>query len=272
MEFRLGPAAIAAGHRLFAFDSIGSTNAEALARARDGDPGAAWFVSSAQSAGRGRRGRAWATPPGNLAATHLVVTDWAPERAAMLGFVAGLALVDALARLAPSVRPGVAVDGAAAGRDRFVLKWPNDVLADGAKLSGILLEAEAITGGRRAIAAGIGVNVLDAPEGLPYPATSLAGLGAEVDAARLFEALSEAWVPRAAALAEGGFAAIRDAWLAHAAGLGGPAAVRVGERVVTGTFETIDESGRLIVRESSGARATVTAGDVHFGVAATVAS
>lgn len=269
MEFRLGRAATAAGHRLFGYDTVGSTNAEALSHARAGDPGRAWFVSAAQSAGRGRRGRSWATPPGNLAATHLVVTSDPPERAAMLGFVAGLALVEALAAVAPGVRAGVALDAATAGADRFALKWPNDVLADGAKLAGILLEAELLGDGRRAVAVGIGVNVAHAPEGLPYPATSLAALGATADAAALFEALAEAWVPRAEALAAGGFAAIRADWLAHASGLGGPAAVRLGERVLSGTFETIDDGGRLVLREPSGRSATVTAGDVHFGVAAT---
>src|ERR1700727_3534493 len=135
MVFSLGPRAVSAGYRLAAFDSIGSTNAEALARARDGERGPIWFVTSEQTAGRGRRHRAWIAPRGNLASSVLEVIDVAPATAATLGFAAGLALEAALRAVAGPA--GI----------EFSLKWPNDVLAGQAKLTGILLEAEAGPGG-----------------------------------------------------------------------------------------------------------------------------
>ncbi len=99
MAFSLGPRAISAGYRLAAFDQIGSTNAEALARARDGERGPIWFVTSEQTAGRGRRHRPWIAPRGNLASSILEVMDVSPAVAATLGFAAGLALEAALRKV-----------------------------------------------------------------------------------------------------------------------------------------------------------------------------
>src|SRR5947207_1682566 len=180
MAFSLGPRASSAGYRLAAFDHIGSTNAEAMARARDGERGPMWFVTSEQTAGRGRRHRPWIAPRGNLAASVLEVMDVPPPLAATLGFAAGLALVAALQSAEPE-------------EVKFTLKWPNDVMADGKKLAGILLEAEAV-GDRLAVVTGIGTNVVAAPEGTPTPATSLRALGIELGAEHLFAALSDAWV------------------------------------------------------------------------------
>ncbi len=135
-------------------------------------------------------GRAWETPTGNLAASLMIVPDCDPAIAATLGFVAGVALNRALAATLPAgiVRQGL--DGAA----RVALKWPNDVLADGAKLAGILLEAQKRPDGRHAVVIGFGVNIVSAPSGLPYPATSLNGLGADISAETIFSALAEEWV------------------------------------------------------------------------------
>ena len=192
--------------------------------------------------------------------------------AATLGFVAGLALSDALAAIVPNGRIGIGVDGGQAanpGRGRFELKWPNDVLADGAKLAGILLESAQLDGGRYALAIGIGVNVVAHPEGLPYPATSLAALGAEVDAEVLFLALSDAWTSNARDWDEGrGLARIRKNWLARAAGLGSDVAVRVDGNVVRGIFETIDDDCRFVIRSRGGEVIRIAAGDVHFGAVA----
>src|SRR6266478_1621734 len=99
MAFSLGPRASSAGYRLTAFDQTGSTNAEAMARARDGERGPIWFVTSEQTAGRGRRQRAWIAPRGNLASSILEVMDVPPATAATLGFAAGLALENALQKL-----------------------------------------------------------------------------------------------------------------------------------------------------------------------------
>ncbi len=273
MAFVLAPTAAHDGYRLEAHDTVGSTNALALEHARAGDPGKLWVVSKRQESGRGRRGRAWATPHGNLAATLLMLPGGDLKLAATLGFVAGLALSDALDAVVPKGRIAVAVDGASAGRNRFELKWPNDVLASGAKLAGILLESTTLEGGRFAVAVGIGVNVVAYPEGLAYPATSLAALGSDCDAETLFLALCDAWSGNARLWDEGrGLADIRRRWLDRAAGLGGEVAVRVDGEVVRGTFETIDEDCRFVVRRSDGAMLTVAAGDVHFGAVASASA
>src|SRR5215469_11073293 len=142
MPFTLGPRAASAGYRLAAFDRIDSTNAEALSRAHEGERGPIWFVTSEQTAGRGRRHRPWIAPRGNLASSILEVLDTAPAVAATLGFAAGLALEAALRRLSVE-----AVLRAPDADDlKFWLKWPNDVLAGRQKLAGILLEAEAVNG------------------------------------------------------------------------------------------------------------------------------
>jgi len=274
MGFALGNEARQAGYRLAAFPEVGSTNAEALAAARAGNASRTWFVSDRQTAGRGRRGRPWETPRGNLAAT-LLMTQPDPAAAASLGFVAGLALDAALRQAAPSLAVRIALDGldpGSAGEGaRLRLKWPNDVLVDGAKLAGILLEGEAIPGGAFAVAIGIGVNVTHAPEGLPYPAVALRSLGMPLDAPALFAALSDAWAGLERLWASGGgFPVIRRLWLERAAGLGERVAVQLGSETLAGIFETIDESGRLVVHMADGSRRTIAAGEVHFGAVATV--
>ncbi|MEW9836961.1 biotin--[acetyl-CoA-carboxylase] ligase [Mesorhizobium marinum] len=267
MTFSLAPTAIAAGYRLEAHDSVGSTNAIALERAANEDRGRLWVVSKRQESGRGRRGRAWATPEGNLAATLLLVEDYNLKLAATLGFVAGLALADALAAVVPN-RIAVAVDGGGGRGDRFELKWPNDVLANGAKLAGILLESSLRPGNRVALAIGIGVNVVAHPEDVPYPATSLRALGFPGNAETLFLALSDAWAENVRIWNGGaGMADIRQRWLDRAAGLGSEVAVRVDGNVVRGVFETIDEDCRFVIR-ANGDIIKIAAGDVHFGAVA----
>jgi BirA family transcriptional regulator, biotin operon repressor / biotin---[acetyl-CoA-carboxylase] ligase len=269
MAFSLAPTASLDGYRLEAHDTVGSTNALALERVKEGDSGRLWIVSKRQESGRGRRGRAWETPFGNLAATLLWVGEGELKRAATLGFVAGLALSDALAAVVPQERIGIGVDGGGQGGSRFELKWPNDVLAGGAKLAGILLESSLVAEGRYALAIGIGVNVVAHPQGLPYPATSLAALGSKADAETLFLALSDAWAANARDWDEGrGLARIRNRWLARAAGLGSDVAVRVDGNVVRGVFETIDDDCRFVIRSPSGEEVRIAAGDVHFGAVA----
>lgn len=276
MAFSLAPTATAAGYRLEAHDSVGSTNALALEHAAGGDQGRLWIVSKKQESGRGRRGRVWATPEGNLAATLLLVEPFDLKLAATLGFVAGLALADALDAVVPNGRIAIAPDGGGAGRgagkapggDRFELKWPNDVLASGAKLAGILLESSLLPGNRAALAIGIGVNVVAYPEDVPYPATSLRALGFKGDAEDLFVALSDAWADNIAVWRGGtGLTEIRQRWLSRAAGLGSEVAVRVDGNIVRGVFETIDEDCRFVIR-TGGELVKIAAGDVHFGAVA----
>ena len=265
MAFSLGSRAKSAGYRLATFDQIGSTNAEAMSCARDGVAGPMWFVTAEQTAGRGRRNRAWSSPRGNLYSSVLETMDVAPPVAATLGFAAGLAIEQALqkASLEASLR--------SAGSDhmKFSLKWPNDVLAGRQKLTGILLEAEAVASGRLAVVVGIGTNVVSAPEGTPTPATSLAALGIQIGAEELFALLSDAWAEFRGIWDDGrGFGEIRRLWLARAAGLGERVAIKTGNATLEGTFDTLDENGCMIVRTPDGQRLPITAGDVYFGSAA----
>lgn len=260
--FALAPVAVTEGYRLEFFPVVGSTNIEALDRANAGDEGRCWFVSTRQESGRGRRGRTWTAPDGNLAATLLLVGRFDPKVAATLGFVAGLALADAVDAVLPP---------AVAAKVRVALKWPNDVLVDGAKLSGILLESSLLPDGLLGLAVGMGTNVVAAPEGLPYAAAALHTLGSNADAATLFLALSDAWCQYFRIWDEGQrLADIRNLWLKRAYGLGDPVAMRLDGRIVEGLFETIDSDCRLVIREDDGTRTPVTAGDVYFGNAASV--
>ena len=242
---RLAPGA--AGVALIACDTVGSTNEEALRRARAGETGPLWITARVQTAGRGRRGRAWVSAPGNLFATLLLTDPAPPERAAQLSFVAALAVHDAIVALAPALAP------------RLGLKWPNDVLCGGAKLAGILIEAE---GTRPLImAVGIGVNCRHHPGESEFPATDLAAAGAAVTPEALFEALSGAMAHRITEW-QGGFAATRAAWLERAGALAGELKVRLGGRELLGRFEALDEAGRLVLRRPDGGRETIAAGEV----------
>lgn len=271
-SFWLGPRAATRGYRLHGYDSIGSTSTEAARAAASGDAGDVWFCALQQTEGRGRRGRAWQTAHGNLAASLLVVPGCDPSVSATLGFVAGVAMNNALRDLVPDAVVRQGIDGAdGQNGTRIALKWPNDVLADGAKLSGILLEAQKRPDGSLAVVIGMGVNVVSAPEGLPYPATSLRALGYDLSAETIFAALSDTWVDAVEIWDSGrGISDILSLWREAAAGIGAEVAVQRDGEVVRGVFETIDEAGRLIVRANDNRRIAITAGDVHFGATASV--
>ena len=159
---------------------------------------------------------------------------------------------------------------AGGGDLNFALKWPNDVLANGQKLCGILVEAEQVAAGL-AVVVGIGTNIVAAPTGTPTPATSLKALGVDISAEDLFIALSDAWAEFRGIWDNGrGFAEIRRQWLDRAAGLGQPVAIKSGNAVVEGIFDTIDAQGCMVVRTQAGQLVPITAGDVYFGSAATM--
>ena len=242
----LDPAAAVAGVRHVHHDTIDSTNAEALRLARGGAHGPLWVTAGRQSAGRGRRGRAWVSEPGNLYASLLLNDAGPAEHAPELSFVAALAAHDAIAGRIPGLS------------NRLKLKWPNDLLIDRNKCAGILVEGEGA-----AVAMGIGVNCAHHPGDTSYPATDLAAAGVRAPPERLFEALSAAMLPRLAQWNRGqGFAAIRADWLARAARLGEEirVAVEAGERI--GRFETVDARGHLVLRHADGSAETIAAGDV----------
>ncbi|MEQ9144658.1 MAG: biotin--[acetyl-CoA-carboxylase] ligase [Parvibaculaceae bacterium] len=245
------------GYGLQRFAEIDSTNEEAKRLAAAGEPGPVWIVAETQTAGRGRRGRAWTSPSGNLMCTLLLRPGCSPAKAGELSFVAGLALHDAACTLLP--------DDAAA---KVSLKWPNDLLIDGKKASGILLESESDGGAEVSwLAIGIGLNLAHFPEDTPYPATSLRAVSGEtpsVEAALTALAAGfDRWFRRWQA--GGGFARVREAWLARARGVGGAVTVRLPEETLEGTFEGIEPDGALRLRLANGTVRLISAGDVFFG-------
>lgn len=242
-----------AGARHIVYETLGSTNAEALALARTGERGPLWISARSQSAGRGRRGSHWVSPPGNLYATLLLTEPSAPGAAPQLSFVAALALHDAVAAAAPPLGPALKV------------KWPNDLLVGPAKLAGILIEGESDP--VFAVAIGIGVNCAAHPSEVAYPATDLAANGALVAPDALLAQLAAAMQRRLAQWDRGlGFAAIRADWLKRAAGLGEILRVRLSARELSGRFQGLDEAGRLLLEQDNGVT-TITAGEV-FGIGA----
>src|SRR6185312_6560478 len=239
-----------AGVRHMNYETLGSTNAEALALARAGECGPLWISARTQSAGRGRRGSHWVSPAGNLHATLLLSEPSQPAHAPQLSFVAALAVHDAVAATAPQLGPDLKV------------KWPNDLLVQNAKVAGILVEGE--SNPRFAVVIGIGVNCALHPDNTDYPAVDLAGLGALVVPDALLQELAEAMQKRLAQWKGGlGFSATRADWLKRAAGLGEILRVRLPERELYGRFQGLDDAGRLLL-EQAGTVTPITAGEV-FG-------
>lgn len=246
------PSAWPQGYALKHFAEIDSTNEEARRLAAAGEHGPVWITADRQSAGRGRRGRAWDSPSGNLAATLLLRPSKPAGQTAQLSFVAALAVADTVQSFAMG--------------SHIRVKWPNDVLADGRKIAGILLESA--SNGRGHIdwlAIGIGINLAAHPDGTEFPATSLAALGETVPPARdAAVRLAGAWAKWYEVWSSQGFGAIRDAWLARAAGLGARIRARLQNEEATGMFEGIDEAGALILRETRERVRIIAAGEVFF--------
>lgn len=252
---QLGLIARAQGVRLLSLDEIDSTNEEARRLIETGERGPLWIVAARQTKGRGRLGREWISPPGNLYASFIFGDFPEARLAPQLGFVTGLAATRALR--------------ACAGQGNFKLKWPNDMLFDDAKLGGILLEG--VSGGATPLAIiGIGLNIAHAPDDLPYPARALSALGAGAPTAEsVFAQLSDALCGALEVWRGGeGFPAIREEWLRAAHGLGAPIRVALTGETVEGVFETIDPTGRLVLETEQGRR-VIDAGDVLVGPRAT---
>jgi BirA family transcriptional regulator, biotin operon repressor / biotin---[acetyl-CoA-carboxylase] ligase len=227
------------GWTLVALDSVGSTNDEAARLADAGSPEGTVVWSREQTGGRGRRGRQWASPVGNLYTSTILRPECAASRAAELGFAAALAVAD----IVP------------AGREVRV-KWPNDVLVDGGKVAGILLEsAIGQTGQVQHVVAGIGVNVGFAPQ-LPEMRYRSAALGGSVEAA--LEKLTAALASRLAEWRREGFATVRAAWLVKAGPIGAEIDVKLGEELVRGRFAGLDREGALLLETAAGPRKIVS--------------
>jgi BirA family biotin operon repressor/biotin-[acetyl-CoA-carboxylase] ligase len=242
------------GFGLEVFDEIDSTQSEARRRALAGESGPTWFVARRQTAGHGRRGRSWHSPHGNLMATVFMrpVVDIAS--APQVSFVAALAVSDLLDRYAPG---------------HCTLKWPNDPLLDGRKAAGILPDSAGRSDGKLDwLLVGFGVNLATSPDDAPYPTASISQLtGATPDPDIALSILATAWQRRFEAWQAHGFAAIRQAWLARAHGIGKDIRVQLPDETFTARFEGLDDAGALIARLPSGATRLVSAGDV-FPVAA----
>lgn len=239
------------GYALRHFASIDSTNEEAKRLASAGETGPVWIVADHQTAGRGRRGRSWQSPAGNLAATLLLRPEKGANEAAQLSFVAALAASDAVSVLAPSTSVRV--------------KWPNDVLAEERKIAGILLESAGGGGRLDWLAVGVGINLIGFPPDTEFAATSLVHLGRPPIAPRVAAThLAAAWSRWYEKWLADGFGEIRDVWLSRAARLGERIRARLQTEETSGVFEGIDEDGALILREAANRVRTIAAGEVFF--------
>ena len=238
------------------FDEIDSTVLEARRRVERGDYGPVWLVARRQSAGRGRRGRAWVSLPGNLLATALFPTSSPVAEIALFAFATGLAIADALEAL---------------GVSQVGLKWPNDVMIGDAKCAGVLIDSGAIPQGQAWVALSLGVNVAAAPKALDYATASVReALAADAQPPSALELLAtvrarlDVWANR---LADEGFAPLRAAWLARAYGLGREASVMQGGAELRGRLVGLSSRGELELDTGDGRR-LIAAGDVFLSNAA----
>ena len=232
------------GVRLRRYEILDLTNEEAIRLAREGERGPVWITAAQQTAGRGRRGRAWVSQPGNLFATLL--TEAEEPNAAETGFVAAVSAVDAMRRFVPG--------------ERAKIKWPNDVLIDGRKCAGILVERIS----DRLVAIGIGIDLVDCPSGIgavslseicgfaPSPGELLTPLAVEM----------KHWLQQ---WREAGFVPVREAWLARAAGMGHQIHAATPLGTIDGCFQNLDRDGALLLRDAGGTMHRITAADVFYG-------
>ncbi|TCQ12653.1 BirA family biotin operon repressor/biotin-[acetyl-CoA-carboxylase] ligase [Rhizobium sp. PP-F2F-G36] len=240
--------------RHVALDEVGSTNTECLARARAGDPGNLWITAGRQTDGRGRRGRAWSSEPGNLYSSLLLIDPAPLEMIQSLPLAVAVAVRDAMQAVLP------------AGARAAEIKWPNDILIGGQKTCGILLEGERLADGRYALVIGCGVNVVSAPDHGLYPLTHLRSEGSSASPEELFAHLFMTMAETLGIWNGGlGIGDIIARWRQHAVGIGRPITVNLPDRSIHGRFDDIDGSGQLILTDENGMRRHIAAGDVFFG-------
>jgi BirA family transcriptional regulator, biotin operon repressor / biotin---[acetyl-CoA-carboxylase] ligase len=240
------------GYQLVCYDSVGSTNDEAKRLARQGAKAGTVVWAREQTAGRGRLGHVWVSPPGNLYTSLILRPDCPPRHAAQLGFVAALAVGNALDALLPR-------------RVGLFYKWPNDILVNGRKIAGILLESEMTNPDKLAfLILGVGINLASSPRLTEYPATSLSeeGLG-EIPSVVMLEEFCRHFHSWQRHWTDGGFAPVRAAWLTHAAFHRELIQVRLKTGTLYGRFLNIDDQGALLLEHSTGQR-RVSAGEVFL--------
>ncbi|MDQ7248105.1 biotin--[acetyl-CoA-carboxylase] ligase [Dongia sedimenti] len=237
--------------RITEVPSIDSTNAALRQRAAEGEPEGLVLRADEQTAGRGRRGRDWFSPLGNLYVSFLLRPDCRPAQGATLGFVAAVALGRVLRDLTPA---------------EVLHKWPNDLLIDGRKMTGMSLEAGSGPDGKVDwLVLGIGVNILSHPETGLYPTTDLvASGGPSLSPRALLDRFLDVFGPFYDAWVAGGFQVIRSDWLAFAAGVGERVVARLEREEVAGRFADLDPDGALIMQLDSGQQRRIAAGDIFF--------
>lgn len=246
------PARLPDGYALASFETLDSTMDEARRQAALGVAGPLWIIAKSQTSGRGRRSRAWQSGAGNLLCTLLLNPGAAPAEAAKLSFLSAICV-------------GETLDYFTGAPSRIQYKWPNDVLLDGRKVAGILLEA--VTGGgvMAWLSIGIGINLAQHPEGVPQPATSLHAAGLEApspDAAlEILAGRFDYWLNL---WRKDGFPPVKAAWLARAARMGEAIEVRLDKQTLTGIFSALDDSGALVLSLADKTARLISAGDVFF--------
>ena len=233
--------------RILHFERIDSTNLEARRLVEQGERRALWIRADEQTGGRGRLGRSWVSEPGNLYATYLFPISAGVETASQVSFVAALAVHDLALELLPNVSARI--------------KWPNDVLINGAKFCGLLAEVVA----PQMIALGCGINVAHAPAGTPYPVTALGQHGSLPPLDTIFQELHTKLQIRLKMWDEGrGFARIRDDWTARAAGLNSETQATIGDKQHTGLFRGLAADGALILELPDTTQHHIHSGEVRF--------
>ena len=248
----LSPADLPEGCKLVELDEVDGTNAEAMRRVLAGERGPLWVTAQRQTAGRGRSGRAWSSPPGNLFASFVTALDCPPAAAGQLSLVAGIAVIDAIRRAGDI--PGLR------------LKWPNDILVGTAKTGGILVESTSRPPQPGPIAViGVGLNLVASPDDLGRAATFLADHALELSPREALCFLAQTMSDWIEIWNNGeGFAPVRAAWLARAGSLGEALTVNTAGGPVTGSFAGIDDDGALLINDADGRQLSFTFGDVSL--------
>lgn len=241
------------------FETVGSTNAVALDYLREGTRPPFWVIADEQTTGRGRSGRAWSSPKGNVYATVALAIMRPVSESPTLAFAAALAVHDTIAAM-------LAGTGVVA-----CLKWPNDVLADGGKISGILLQSHQDRANGLCAVIGCGINCASAPALPDRATTSLMALGGAFDPKKVFQKLQLAMEHRSEAWNAKGLAGIRGDWMAAATGYGEPITVRLADETIAGVFDGMADDGSLLVRLENGTHRIISAGDVFVNTGRPVA-
>lgn len=242
------------GSRLRELVETGSTNTECLDAAISGEPGGLWILARRQTDARGSRGRQWTSYDGNLFASLLLNPAAPTPKLGQLTFVAALAVYEALAEQIEAKNISAKLE----------LKWPNDILLESSKVSGILLESHEISG-ERIVIVGIGLNCFNYPRETSYPATSLLEYGINITARDMLNKIApmmdhwlEIWERG------NGFQRIREAWMNRAKGVGSPITVVLQDKEFNGIFENIDDAGQLVLGNNDGSKELISVADIFY--------